>query len=31
MNNNWNVVKLGKILDVENLIESPPWERGMFK
>ena len=30
MNNNWNVIKLGKVLDVENLIESPPWERGVF-
>ena len=31
MKNQWNVIKLGQILDIENLREDPPWERGMFK
>lgn len=27
----WSVVKLQRLLDPTDLVESPPWERGMFK
>ena len=28
--NDWSLINLGKIIDVSDFVESPPWERGTF-
>ena len=29
--NDWSLINLGKIIDVSDFVESPPWERGTFE